>query len=405
MALPLFPVHDCPQSWPEVLSPRRLAEVDLPTPFLAFDPQSVEHHYEHFKALLREVDVFFALKCNPDPDVLATVASTGAGFEIASAAELEMACEAGARPEDVLYSNTVKPPADVAKTFASGVWRYAFDSEAELQKIARHAPGSSVYARVAVEDEHSLFPLSKKFGTSVDEAVRLLAAAADLNLIPYGVTFHVGSQCVTPQAWKRAIGRCGILMSQLDRQGVRLQMVNLGGGFPAHYVEPVPELTEVAAAIHEGLDRLPYRPDVIAAEPGRALVAESGVMVATIIGVDDRGGQRWVYLDVGGYNGMMEAVQTGGRWAFPLATSRDDAGDPLVQCTVTGPSCDSTDTMFYDVDLPCSLETGDRLYIGSAGAYTLSYASNFNGFAIPKVQPMSRGRVRLPKLLDLARGA
>jgi ornithine decarboxylase len=247
--------------------------------------------------------------------------------------------------------------------------------------------------------------LSKKFGTSVDEAVRLLSAAPDVALVPYGVTFHVGSQCVTPQSWKRALGRCGILMSQLERRGVRLEMVNIGGGFPAHYVEPVPDLAEVAAAVNEGLERLPYRPDLIAAEPGRALVAESAVMVATIIGVDDRGGQRWVYLDVGGYNGMMEAVQTGGRWAFPLGTSRDVADVPLIPCTVTGPSCDSTDTMFYDVDLPCSLETGDRLYIGSAGAYTLSYASNFNGFMIPKVHAIGRSRPRVPKFLDLARGA
>ena len=132
------------------------------------------------------------------------------------------------------------------------------------------------------------------------------------------------------------------------------------------------------------VSRLPYRPPHLAAEPGRFLVAESSVLVATVIGTARRAGERWAYLDVGGFNGLMEAIQTGGRWLFPMRTSRaDDAVALTASFNVTGPSCDSGDTMFYGVDLPETLNAGDRLYIGSAGAYTLSYASNFNGFPPP----------------------
>src|SRR5439155_21197859 len=158
------------------------------------------------------------------------------------------------------------------------------------------------------------------------------------------------------------------------------------GGFPARYTTPVPALPLIASVIGDTLRRLPYRPPVLAAEPGRYLVAESGVLAATVIGVAEREAERWVHLDVGGYNGMMEAVQTGGRWHFPLRTSRPDHfRAPAVPTTVTGPSCDSSDTLFYGVPLPATLAVGDRVYIGTAGAYTSSYASSFNGFPPPRV--------------------
>lgn len=378
-------------AWPGALYPERLDAITAATPFLALEVGSVERRYRELRALLPGVDMFYAVKCNSAPPVLGALAGLGAGFEIASAYELDQVVAAGARPEQVIYSNTVKPPSHVAAAHAAGVFRFAFDSESELVKLAGYAPGSSVYARIAVDDAHSLFPLSRKFGTSTEEAFGLLLCAAELGLVPYGISFHVGSQSTDPQAWGRAIARCGILMAQLQRHGIRLEMLNLGGGMPARYVDPTPPLGDIAWVIERALERLPYQPGVVASEPGRVLAAESGVLAATVIGVETRRGERWVYLDVGGYNGMMEAVQTAGRWRFPLLTSRpDDSGGPTVPTTVTGPSCDSSDTMFYDVPLPVSLQTGDRLYIGTAGAYTTSYASSFNGFPPPQVVVVDR---------------
>lgn len=399
------PSCEKPPAWPEALSPARLDALRQPTPFLACEAASIEHRYRVLRHLLPEVELFFAVKCNPAPEVLGTLSGLGAGFEVASFYELEMVEAAGARPEEVIYSNTVKPPGHIAAAYAAGMFRFAFDSEGELLKLARQAPGSSVYVRIAVDDDQSLFPLSKKFGTSAGEAFRLLQTAVGLGLVPYGVTFHVGSQCMDPQAWGRAMARCGTLMRRLQQRGIRLEMLDLGGGMPARYVDPTPPLGEIAEVIRGSLDRLPYRPGLIAAEPGRVLVAESAVLVATVIGIDHRGGERWAYLDVGGYNGMMEAVQTAGRWQFPLRTALS-ADAPSVPTTVTGPSCDSSDTMFYDAPLPASLETGDRVYIGTAGAYTTSYASHFNGFPPPQVVFVD-GDQRLSRdpLVRLRRGA
>ncbi|HYH48776.1 MAG TPA: type III PLP-dependent enzyme [Acidimicrobiia bacterium] len=400
-----------PQAWPHALAPARLDLLTHPTPFLICDGATIERRYEDLSDLLPGVRLYYAVKSNPMPQVVDTLAGIGCGFEIASIYELDTVMAAGVRPSEVLFSNPVKPAAHIAEAAAAGLYRFVFDSEGELRKLAANAPGSSVYVRLAVDDEHSVFPLSRKFGTTAADAVRLLLLVRDLGLVPYGITFHVGSQCTDPLAWVRAIERCGAVMAELAPSGIRLEMLDLGGGIPARYVAPVPTLAGIAAAIERGLRSLPYQPRHIAAEPGRSLVAESGVMVATVIGVEMREDERWAYLDVGGYNGMMEAVQTGGRWPFPILTSCRDPREPSagakVRTTVTGPSCDSSDTMFYGVPLPASLAAGDRLYIGSAGAYTTSYASSFNGFPPPATLFRDgRRRIRRPApVVSLALGA
>lgn len=374
---------DADLHWPEALTPESLETLLEPTPVLVCDTSLIAARYAGMRACLPDVEVFYAVKCNPSPRVMGSLVGLGAGFEVASLYELEMVKAVGGDAEAAIYSNTVKPAGQIRDAYRSGVRRFGFDGEGELRKLAANAPGSHVYVRLRVNDQHSLFPLSEKFGTSVDEACRLLMLARELGLGAYGVTFHVGSQCADAGAWPRAIAQCGVLLRLLKREGVGLEMLDIGGGFPAVYCDPVPAFEEIAAGINAALDRLPHRPPMIVAEPGRYLVAESGVMVATVIGVDDRRDGPWCYLDVGGYNGLMEAVQTGGRWLFPLRTD-GRSGAPLVPFTVTGPSCDSSDTMFYGALLPADLAEGQRVYIGSTGAYTISYASYFNGFPPPR---------------------
>ena len=120
-------------------------------------------------------------------------------------------------------------------------------------KIAEAAPGSAVYVRLNVEDSHSLFPFSRKFGTSADEALRLLRMAPECGLRPYGLTFHVGSQCTDPSMYSRAVERCGLVMRRLDQFGTRIEMLNIGGGMPATYSEPVPDIGAVGNAVGRGL--------------------------------------------------------------------------------------------------------------------------------------------------------
>ena len=164
-------------------------------------------------------------------------------------------------------------------------------------------------------------------------------------------------------------------------------MVDLGGGFPARYgAQPLP-LTEYAEVIAEGLAALPYEVDAII-EPGRAVVAEAGTLVTTVIGTALRHGDRWAHLDVGAFNGLMESLETNNRLRFPVSDSRGSARRDLFH--LTGPTCDSQDTILYGVELSADLATGDRVYIGSTGSYTTVYASHFNGFDPPIVRHIAQ---------------
>jgi ornithine decarboxylase len=185
------------------------------------------------------------MKCNSAPPILDALAALDASFEVASLGELLMLQKVGVDLSEVLYSNTVKPPTHIAEAYRLGLWRFAFDSEGELYKLARHAPGAAVTIRLRVDDSASSFPLSRKFGAEAGAACDLMVLARSLGLRPYGVTFHVGSQCATPLAWRQAVAAAGRLLSELSENGIELEMLNLGGGFPARYVDEVPSLSQI----------------------------------------------------------------------------------------------------------------------------------------------------------------
>ncbi|MDX6515981.1 MAG: ornithine decarboxylase [Gaiellaceae bacterium] len=374
-----------PAQWPAALSPAALAAVDAGTPYLLCDLDTVRERYERLARCLPGVTTYYALKCNPSPEIIQTLAGLGSSFEVASYGELELLTGLGVDAAGALYSNTVKPPSHVRAAAEAGVWRFAFDSEGELHKIAEHAPGSAVFVRLRVDDSTSIFPLSRKFGAEAEDARALLLLARSLGLQPHGVTFHVGSQCTAPNAWRQAIAAAGRLMARLADDDIELEMLNLSGGFPARYVEQVPPIETIGETIVAALDDLlPYVPPHLAVEPGRYLVAESAVLVASVLGREVRAGENWLYLDVGAYNGLIETHQSANQWLFPLWSSLEDhAHQPHEPFTITGPTCDSSDTMFYGAALPSGIDVDDQIYIGSAGAYTISYASSFNGFPPP----------------------
>ena len=382
----LGPILEVPSAWPEGLPPEILSAIDLPTPFLAGDLRMVADRFQRFARALPRVRAHYAVKCNSAPEVLRTAAAEGAGFEIASLGELRMLQAIGVDPADVLYSNTVKPASHIAEAAEAGLWRFAADSEGELHKIARVAPGSAVYIRVRVDDSGSVFPLSRKFGAEAHHARALLQEAKRIGLQPYGLTFHVGSQCAATSAWRQAIASAGRIMRNLQPDGIRLRDARPRRRVPGPLRRRrfPPSSRSARSSSPRSTSCSPTSRCSIVAEPGRHMVAETAVMVASVLGREERAGEEWLYLDVGAYNGLMETQQTVGQWRFPLWSSRADHGVvEQVPYTITGPSCDSSDTMFYGASLPVTMSEGDRLFIASAGAYTLSYASSFNGFPPP----------------------
>ena len=357
------------------------------TPYLELDLVRARESFRELAAALPEVAVHYAVKANPDPRLLACLHAAGCRFEAASWAEVRAVIRAGADPRTVLFTNPVKPAGDIACAWHAGVWRFAADSATELHRIAQYAPGVAVLLRMDAGAGGTVGDQGK-FGLPPGQVPALARLAASLGLKPYGLAFHVGSQMMDPEAWTEPIRQCARIMTALDADGIRLAMLDLGGGFPVCYDVAPPPLGEYAAAISRAAARLPY-PVQLACEPGRAIAAPAGTMVASVIGVAWRHGAMRVSLDAGAFHGLIEALESGRELRFPVSIPA--AGHrTLVPCTLTGPSCDSQDTILDRVCLPLP-HAGDRVLIGNAGAYTTCYSghSSFNGYPAPAVRIMT----------------
>jgi ornithine decarboxylase len=358
---------------------------EVETPAFILDLADVRAAYSEVRAALPAADCHYAIKANPHPDVLRTLHQLGCGFEVSSAAELRMVLDLGASPTDVISSNPIKTPDLVRLAHRVGMDRFAIDSVAEIDKLAALAPGSRVYVRLAVDNSASEWPLARKYGVDSATAVELLREARTRGLQPYGLTFHVGSQCFDAGSWVSSLKLCREIWGALDAEGIRLSMLNLGGGVPIWHTRPVPSVLEIGTAVRAALRDL-FPPDVeTSIEPGRALAGPAGTLVASVIGVAMRGDERWVYLDAGVFNAVFESSQG---FTYEVVTDRPG---PSAPCTLAGPSCDSVDVIADRIDLPM-VRVGDRLIFEKAGAYTTVYASSFNGFPPPPVHVIDTER-------------
>jgi ornithine decarboxylase len=362
---------------------RFLAERRPATPCLVMDLDVVADNYRRLRAAVPRAGIYYAVKANPAPEILDVLTKLGSSFDTASVGEIDMALAAGAGADRISYGSTIKKKTDIAAAFARGVRLYAFDSDAELGKIADAAPGSRVFCRILTSGANADWPLSRKFGCDVEMARGLLIAAARRGIVPHGVSFHVGSQQRDPAQWDAAVAQAAWLFRECEEQGVQLSMLNIGGGFPTRYRRTVPGLHAYGAAIDESLRRhFGNRiPDVIV-EPGRQLVGSAGVIQSEVVLISRKSEtdkKRWVYLDIGKFGGLAETM--GEAIQYPIVSQRTGAPGLVV---IAGPTCDSADILYEKADyrLPEDLEVGDLVEIRAAGAYTSTYASvGFNGFA------------------------
>jgi ornithine decarboxylase len=359
----------------------RGADFDRPT--VVFDLDLLRQKYRALEAGLSSATIFYAVKANPAPEVVTAVAALCGRFDCASRGEIDLVLSQGVPAERIAFGNTIKRASDIAHAHAVGVRQFAVDAEEEIHKIAEHAPGARVILRMLVESSEADWPLTRKFGCSPREALRLMDLGRTVGLDVAGISFHPGSQMRDPEMWAGALDAALELWEDAAAAGHALRILNIGGGFPAFYGQPLLATEAYAATVMRMVRARFGEEPMVMAEPGRGLVAEAGVIVAEVVLVsrkDQDDLARWVFLDIGKFSGLAETMDEAIRYQFETRHGEDAATGP---CILAGPSCDSADVLYEKrpVQLPVDLEAGDKIRILCTGAYTTSYSSvGFNGF-------------------------
>lgn len=357
--------------------------LDVTGPTVLLDLEQVEQNYRDLEAGMPDAYIHYAMKANPNVKILKRLHDLGSRFDAASRGEIERLLAIGVSPVHISFGNTIKHSKDIAWAYQSGISLFAADSEMELEKIAQHAPGSSVFIRMLVSATEAEWPLSRKFGCGSGYVIPLLHHAQSLGLQPAGLSFHVGSQTRHPYMWDDTLDVVAAAWRHAQEEGFNLYLLNIGGGFPTHYGVEITEPTAYAQAIQTAISQRFSGVEYLMVEPGRGLVGNAGVLISQVLLVSQKHPDdelRWVYLDVGKFSGLSETIDESIRYQFEVVGV---TGDELSPCVLAGPTCDSADVLYErnPVMLPTGLQAGTRILILSTGAYTTTYSSVwFNGF-------------------------
>ena len=357
---------------------------DKETPCLVIDLDIIKKNYDDLRKYFPFAKIYYAVKANPDDAVVSLLSGLGSNFDVATRFELDQLLRLGVSPDRMSFGNTIKKEKDIAYFYEKGVRLYATDSITDIDKIARAAPGSKVFFRLLTEGLGADWPLSRKFGSHPDLARQLIKTAIRFGLVPHGISFHPGSQQRDVGQWSTALTTASQLMAWArDDLKVEMKMINMGGGFPANYIEPTDSLGQYADDIKRFLDNSFKNewPEEIIIEPGRSMAGDAGVIVAEIINIAKKSVHErypWVFLDIGKFGGLIETLDEAIK--YPILFEGEGTA---VDVILAGPTCDSMDILYEKTQymMPETARIGDRVYILTTGAYTQSYSSiYFNGF-------------------------
>ena len=352
------------------------------TPFLIVDLEAIKKSYDYLIEHMPFAKIHYAVKANPMDEVVLALKNKGSNFDVATVYELNQLLRLGVEPERMSYGNTIKKEKDIAYAYEKGMRLFVSDSESDLKKLAKNAPGSKIFFRILTESDGADWPLSRKFGAHPDIIYKLILETEKLGLEPYGLSFHVGSQQRDIGQWDNAISKCKYLFQAVSEKGIHLKMINLGGGFPAKYQAKASDLETYFKEIRRFLledfgDKLP---DIII-EPGRSMVANAGVIVSEVVMISKKARfnqYKWVYLDIGKFGGLIETLDECIK--YPIFCDKKGCAEEVI---LAGPTCDSMDILYehHKYSFPHTMKEGNKVYIFTTGAYTQSYSSvSFNGF-------------------------
>ena len=345
------------------------------SPLLVLSLKQIEANYMCLKTYMPRARVFYAIKANPHPEILKTMIKLGSSFDVASDGEIRTLHDMGVEGERLIYANPVKTGGGLQACRECGVSKMTFDSASEIEKIRAICPDATVLLRLRIDNSSAHVDLNKKFGAAREHALDLMLKAKEAGLDMAGIAFHVGSQTVSADPYLHGLDIARELFEEAAAAGLKLRILDIGGGFPIPEPKVRFNLPEMLKQINARLDEDFPGIDVWA-EPGRYICGTAVNLITSVIGVNERGGQPWYFLDEGLYGTFSGVIFD--QWDFKLISFKE--GEERVAATFAGPSCDSLDIMFRG-KMTVPLEVGDLLLVPSCGAYTSASATTFNGFS------------------------
>jgi ornithine decarboxylase len=350
------------------------------SPLLILDVERVRLQFRKLARALPGVALHYALKPLPHPAVIRAVLEEGGCLDLATTGEVQLAARLGVDPERCIHTHPIKRDSDIRNAIGFGVRTFVADNPEEVRKFARHARKVELLLRVAFRSPDAQCDLSRKFGCEAPELLSLARAAAEAGVPVRGLSFHAGSQVRDAARHVEALGECVRLMTQARRERYgRFDTLDIGGGFPIDYEQPVQSIEPFCAPLRAALARLPARVRVIA-EPGRFIVGPAVIGVSTVMGRARRAGRWWYYLDDGLYGSYSGQIYDRAR--YPVDSLR--AGGAREPSVLAGPTCDSIDVIAEDLMLP-QLREGDLIVGRAMGAYTWACSTEFNFFPRPTI--------------------
>lgn len=344
------------------------------SPLLVLSLEQIKKNYELLKKYMPRVIVHYAIKANPNPEILRVMKEMGSCFDVASDGEIRTLHDMGVEGARMIYANPVKTGVGLKACNECGVHKMTFDSASEITKIQASCPDATVLLRLRIDNSSAHVDLNKKFGAARENALDLMLKAKEAGLDMAGITFHVGSQTVSAEPYLHALDIARELFEEAKAAGLELRILDIGGGFPIPEPKVKFNLPEMLQQINARLDE--DFPNIeIWSEPGRYICGTAVNLITSVIGVTERGGQPWYFLDEGLYGTFSGVIFD--QWDFKLISFKE--GEERVAATFAGPSCDSLDIMFRG-RMTSPLEVGDLLLVPSCGAYTSASATTFNGF-------------------------
>ncbi|MBI5699551.1 type III PLP-dependent enzyme [Candidatus Saganbacteria bacterium] len=353
------------------------------TPLLLIDQDTIKKNYLALRKHLPRVGLYYAIKANPEPEIIKTLAELNAGYDVASLEEYESVLRAVPQKhlrdlpafiyDRIIMANTIKP-INTLKKMARHRTLMTYDNPEELKKIKKYCPDAGLICRIKVANVGSVVELSSKFGVEPGDAPNLIEQAFKMGLTVEGLSFHVGSQCLNIENYLNALEASAGIFAEMGSRGWRLKLLNIGGGFPVPYDDNVIAFTKLAGKLRREIDRLFPKEVEIVAEPGRFIAATSATLVVSIVGKARRDDKMVYYIDDGVYGTLSGVVFD----HIPYHFRSFKRGKPQLSAVV-GPTCDAFDTVSTSENLP-DLKIGDLLYVNNIGAYSSASATTFNGF-------------------------